>query len=110
MNLSSNLILTWGLGEVGTLVDTIVSFGRLQSEQLWERLLPCPSKPAWPWLPPKAIGTLAPIAGADVCVIFAFEEDCNDCDDIEELVLADLGILFKVLPLHKCMHKDVDFP
>ena len=59
---------------------------------------------------PQAVGTLAPTIGVDVCVIFAFEEDCNDCDDIEELVLADLGILFKVLPLHKCMHKDVDFP
>jgi len=58
----------------------------------------------------KAVGTLASTAGVDVCVICACEEDCNDCDGIEAPELADLVILFKALPLHKCMHKDVDFP
>jgi hypothetical protein len=59
---------------------------------------------------PKVVGTLAPTAGVNVCVIYACEEDCNDCDDIEALVLADFVILFKALPLRKCTHKDADFP
>jgi len=59
---------------------------------------------------PKANGTLAPTAGVDVCVLCGCEEDCNDCDDIEAPVLADLVILFKALPLRKCMHKDANFP
>jgi len=40
----------------------------------------------------KAVGTLAPTAGVDVCVFCACEEACNDYDDIEEPVLADLVI------------------
>jgi len=42
--------------------------------------------------------------GADVCVNCACEEDCNDCDDAEPPLLVDLYIVFKALPLLKCMH------
>jgi len=58
---------------------------------------------------PKAVGTITSIKGMDVCVFCACEDDCNDCDDIEAPVLTDLVILFKALPLRKCMHKDADF-
>jgi len=58
---------------------------------------------------PKVVGTLAPTAGLDVCAIYACEEDCNDRDDIDAPVLTDF-ILFKALPLRKCMHKDANFP
>jgi len=59
---------------------------------------------------PKVVGTLASTAGVDVCVIYACEEDFNYCDNIEAPVFVDLIILFKVLPLRKCMHKDAYFP
>jgi len=58
---------------------------------------------------PTAIGTLAPTARADARVICAYDEDCDDCDDIEAPVLADLVIIFKALPLLKCMHKQFLF-
>ena len=51
--------------------------------------------------------TLASTAGENVHVICACEEEC---DDIEALVLAaDLVIIFKALPLLKCMHKNENF-
>jgi hypothetical protein len=56
---------------------------------------------------PKVVGTLASIAWVNVYVICACEEDYND---IEAPALTDLVILFKALPLRKCMHKDADFP
>jgi hypothetical protein len=32
---------------------------------------------------PVAVDTLAPTVGADACVDYAYEEDCDDCDDVE---------------------------
>ena len=57
---------------------------------------------------PTALDTLARTAWADVHVIWACEEDCDDSDDIEATVLADLFIIFKDLPLIKCMHKNAN--
>jgi len=54
---------------------------------------------------PKVVDTLAPTAGAYTHVNYACQEDCDDCHDIEAHVLADLVIIFKVLPLLKCMQK-----
>jgi len=59
---------------------------------------------------PTTIDTLAPTVGTDVCVNCACEEDCDDCDDVEATLLVDLIIVFKALPLHKCMHKQEFFP
>ena len=38
---------------------------------------------------PTTVRTVASTAGADVRVIFACEEDCNDCDNIEAPILAN---------------------
>jgi len=59
---------------------------------------------------PTAVDTLAPTAGADACVNCACEEDCDDCDEIEAPILTDLVIVFKALPLLKCMHKMRIYP
>jgi len=75
-----------------------------------ERLLRFFVETGMSMIAPKAVGTLTSIAGADVRVICAYEEYCDDCDDIEATILTDLVILFKVLPLRKCMHKNADFP
>jgi len=56
------------------------------------------------------VDTLAPTEGANVCVTCACEDDCNDCDDAEAPLLVDLVIVFKALPLLKCMHKMRIFP
>ena len=54
------------------------------------------------------VDTLVPNAGEDAHVICACEEDCDDCDDIVAPILVDLDIIFKALPLLKCMHKNVN--
>jgi len=58
---------------------------------------------------PTAVDTLAPTEGADARINYAYEEDCDDCDDIETPVFVDLVIIFKALPLLKCMHKNANF-
>jgi len=57
---------------------------------------------------PTTVYTLTPTIVADARVICAFEEDYDDCDDIETPILADLVIVFKALRLLKCMHKNVN--
>jgi len=56
------------------------------------------------------VDTLAPTEGADACVNCAYEEDCDDCNDAEAPKLVDLVIVFKVLPLLRCMDKMQIFP
>jgi len=74
-----------------------------------EAATPISIKTGMAMVAPKAVGTLASTAGANVCVICVREENCNDCDDIEASVLVDLVLLFKTLSLRKCMHKNADF-
>jgi hypothetical protein len=50
---------------------------------------------------PMAVGTLAPTVGADACVDYACEEDCDDCDDAKLPLLVGRAISFKALPLLK---------
>jgi len=50
------------------------------------------------------------MVGTDACVDCAYEEDCDDCDDPETPLLVGLIIVFKDLPLLKCMHKQEFFP
>jgi len=57
---------------------------------------------------PTTVDTQTPTTGADAHVICAFEEDYDDCDDIETPILADLVIVFKALRLLKCMHKNAN--
>ena len=56
---------------------------------------------------PTAVDTLAPTVGADSCVNYDCEEDC---DDAEAPLHVALVIVFKALPLLKCMHKIQIFP
>ena len=56
---------------------------------------------------PTVVDTLAPTEGANTGVDCACEEDCDDCDDIEAPVLADLVIIFKALL--KCMQTNENF-
>jgi len=56
------------------------------------------------------VDTLAPTVGANACVDYACEEDCDDYDDSKVPLLVGRAISFKALPLHKCMHKQVFFP
>jgi hypothetical protein len=57
---------------------------------------------------PTTVDTLAPTTGADARVICTCEEDLDDYDDIEAPILMDLVIIFKALPLLKCMHKNAN--
>jgi len=107
------------LGEVGTLVDTgtpavnggtkVPISGRVIRAVIVGAVTQISVETGMAVVAPKAVGTLKSIAGMDVCVVCACEEVFNDCDDIEAPVLVDLVILFKALPLRKCMHKDADF-
>jgi len=55
---------------------------------------------------PTVVDTLAPTVGADACVNYGCEEDCDDCDDAEAPLLVGLVIIFKVLPLlNACTNK-----
>jgi len=56
-----------------------------------------------------AVETLAPIVGANACVDFAYEEDCDDCDHAEVPRLVGRTISFKALPLLKFMHIQISF-
>jgi len=57
-----------------------------------------------------AVDTLAPTVGADACVDCACEDCAFVCEDDEEVpLLLERAISFKVLPLLKCMHKQLFF-
>ena len=54
---------------------------------------------------PMAIGTAAPTVGAYSCVDCACHKDCDYCHDAEVPLIVGLVIVFKDLPLLKCIHK-----
>jgi len=55
---------------------------------------------------PMAVGTVAPTVGADACVDCTCEDDF---DDAEVPLIVGLVIVFKDLPLLKCIHKQEIF-
>jgi len=58
---------------------------------------------------PMVVDTLAPTVGADACVDYACEEDCDDCEDAEVPLFLHRAVSFKALPLLKCMHIQISF-
>ena len=50
---------------------------------------------------PMTVDTQAPTVGANACVNYACEKDCDDCDDAESPLLVGLVMVFKALPLLK---------
>jgi len=86
----------------------VVSLQWLLLERFWKRLLPS-VEIGIAMAAPTAVDTLAPTVWEDACVNCACEEDCDDCDDVEAPLLVDLVIIFKALPLLKCMHKQEFF-
>jgi len=61
-----------------------------------EAITPISVETSMAMIAPTAVDTLEPTEWADACVYCACEEDCDDYDDIEVSVLADLVIIFKV--------------
>ena len=112
-----------GLGEVGTLVDTGTRavndgikvpiygcvIGAVIVRAVVEAVTPISVETDMAMVSPMVVDTVAPTKGADTHVNCACDEVCDDCDDIEAPILVDLVIIFIVLPLLKCMHKNANF-
>jgi len=101
---------------VGTLVDTdtptvnegtkVTIYGRVMAAVIVRTFVkavtPVSVETSMTMAAPTVVDTLAATEGEDACVNCACEEDC---DDAKTPLLVDLVIVFKALPLLKCMHK-----
>ena len=70
----TNLVLTWGLGEIGTLVDTYESgcvIWAITVEGVVGAVTPISVETGMAMVAPNAVGTLASNVGVDICIICA---------------------------------------